>query len=134
MKRKIYLPVVALLIIFAACSPQSRLSSRLTAEWNVVKFESRSPDGSSSTIENAGTLIFRSGGQGTQSFTSAIAFAGEEVANEFEWKNTERTLSIKAKDAEVPKVWIVVKSQRTKQEWYSTDSSGNVQVMHIEKK
>ncbi|MFN2396291.1 MAG: hypothetical protein ABR597_11450 [Bacteroidales bacterium] len=121
-------------IILASCSAQNQLSSRLTSEWEVARFEVRTPGGSNSIIENAGSITFRSNGRGAQSFTTAIAHAGQAVDTEFRWKNTANTVTIRTIDAEYPKVWIVVNSGKGKQEWYSTDSSGNVQVMLLEKK
>ncbi|TVQ15625.1 MAG: hypothetical protein EA361_05485 [Bacteroidetes bacterium] len=134
MKRKAFLPLVILLVFIIGCTQQSRLSSRLSAEWNIAKFEARTFEGSTSSIENAGTLVLRSNGRGTQSFTSSIAHAGDQASTDFEWNNTDRTVSIMAQGASVPKIWIVVDSSRSKQLWYSTDSSGNVQIMHLEKK
>lgn len=134
MKRTAFLPIVILLVLITGCTQQSRLTSRLSAEWNIAKFEARTFEGSTSSTENAGTLILRSNGKGTQSFTSSIAHAGEQADTDFEWNNRDNTVSIMAEGASVPKIWIVVDSRRSKQLWYSTDSSGNVQIMHLEKK
>jgi len=130
----ITLVVSFLIIILASCSAQKKLSSRLSAEWTIARFEVRTPGGSNSIIENAGSITFRNNGRGAQSFTTAIAHAGQAVDTEFRWENTANTVTIRTIDAQYPKVWIVVKSSKGKQEWYSTDSSGNVQVMLLEKK
>jgi len=135
MKNKLNTFVITfLVIILASCSAQNKLSSRLRAEWTITRFEVRTPSGSNSIIENAGSITFRSNGRGEQSFTTAIAHAGQAVDTEFRWENTANTLTIRTIDAQYPKVWIVVNSGKGKQEWYSTDSSGNVQVMLLEKK
>lgn len=126
--------ITSLIIILVSCSAQNKLSSRLIAEWDIARFEVRTPDGSNSILENAGRITFRNNGRGTQSFTTAIAHAGQLVDSEFRWENTVNTVTIRTIDAEYPKVWIVVNSSKAKQEWYSTDSSGNVQVMLLEKK
>ena len=134
--RKIFffLMLFAALVVFSSCTAQSRFSSRLTSEWTIEKFEAREASGGKSTVENAGTITFRSNGKGTQSFTTAIAHAGQSTDADFQWENTANTVTINAANAEHPKVWIVVTSQRGRQEWYSTDSMGNVQVMHLKKK
>lgn len=133
-KNYFYLILFATLVIFSSCTAQSRFSSRLTSEWTIEKFEVREANGGSTTVENAGSITFDSNGEGTQSFTTAVASAGQSVDSDFQWENTAQTVTINAANAEHPKVWIVVKSQRASQEWYSTDSMGNVQVMHLKKK
>jgi len=133
-KNYFHLMLLATLLLFSACTAQSRLSSRLTSEWTIEMFEAREASGSATTVENAGTITFHSNGEGTQSFTTAVAHAGQTVDSDFQWENTEQTVTINAANAEHPKVWIVVNSQRSRQEWYSTDSLGNIQVMHLKKK
>ncbi len=133
-KTILYLMLFAAIGIFFSCSAQSRLSSRLTSEWTIEKFEVIEASGGASTVENAGTITFRSNGKGKQSFTTAIAHAGQSVDSEFQWENTAQTVTINATNAEHPKVWIVVNSKQSRQEWYSTDSKGNVQIMHLKKK
>jgi hypothetical protein len=134
MKTGIKITMIVLAFALASCSAQGRLASRISAEWDIEKYESRTATGSSTVVENAGTITFRSNGRGTQSFTTAIAHGGQSADSEFRWENTSRTVSIKSPDAQYPKVWIVVESGRSKQEWYSTDSQGNVQIMHLRKK
>lgn len=133
-KNYIYLMLIASIALFSACSAQSRLSTRLTDEWTIEKFEVREVDKEPITTDNAGTITFHSNGEGIQSFTTAIASGGQSADSEFQWKNTARTVTINASNAEYPKVWIVVKSQTGTQEWYSTDSMGNVQIMYLRKK
>ncbi len=134
MRTGIKITLIILALALASCSAQSRLSSRISAEWDIEKFESRTVTGSSTVVENAGTITFRSNGRGMQSFTSAIAHGGLATDSEFRWENTSKTVSVKSPDAQYPKVWIVVSSGRSKQEWYSTDSQGNVQIMHLRKR
>jgi hypothetical protein len=134
MKTGIKITLIILAFALASCSAQGRLASRISAEWDIEKFESRTTNGSSTVVENAGTITFRSNGRGMQSFTSAIAHGGLATDSEFRWENTANTVSIKSPDAQYPKVWIIVSSGRSKQEWYSTDSQGNVQIMHLRKR
>ncbi|TVQ93011.1 MAG: hypothetical protein EA393_02825 [Bacteroidetes bacterium] len=134
MKQGIKFFIIVLAVALTSCTAAGRMSTRITAEWDIEKFESRTVTGSSTVVENAGTITFRSNGRGMQSFTSAIAHGGLSSDSEFRWENTANTVSIKSPDAQYPKVWIVVNSGRSKQEWYSTDGQGNVQVMHLRKK
>lgn len=134
MKAGIKITMIVLALALASCSAQNRLASRISAEWDIEKYEVRTTNGSSTSIENAGSIIFHSNGRGTQTFTTAVAHSGQVSDSEFRWENTEATVSIKSRDAQYPKVWIVVDSGSSKQKWYSTDDQGNVQVMHLKKK
>ena len=134
MKTGIKITLIILAFALASCTAQGRLASRISAEWDIEKYESRTANGSSTIVENAGTITFMSNGRGNQSFTTAIAHGGQSSESEFRWENTAKTVSIISQDAQYPRVWIVVESGRSKQEWYSTDGQGNVQVMHLRKK
>ncbi|MBW6478931.1 MAG: hypothetical protein K0B37_05830 [Bacteroidales bacterium] len=134
MKTGIKITLIILAFALASCTAQGRFASRISAEWDIEKYESRTVSGSSTVVENAGTITFRSNGRGIQSFTTAVAHGGQAADSEFRWENTEKTVSIMSPDAQFPKVWIVVESGRSKQEWYSTDGQGNVQIMHLRKK
>ena len=134
MKTNTYIVILAVAVIMASCTAQSRLSSRLSGEWAIEKYESRTADGSTSSIENAGSITINSNGRGTQSFTTAIAHGGVSSSDEFRWENTAHTISIKGEDAEYPKVWIIVDSGRNSQQWFSTNDEGNVQMMQLKKK
>jgi hypothetical protein len=135
MKRKINIGIIAVIaILFASCTAQSRLATRISAEWEIEKYENRTAGGSISSIENAGTIIFNNNGRGTQAFTTAIAHGGQSSGSDFRWTNTANTVSITSQEAQFPKVWIIVESGRSKQKWFSTDSEGNVQVMDLKKK
>jgi hypothetical protein len=135
MKRKINFGMITVVaLFFVACSAQSRLASRISGEWEIVKYENRSAGGSTSSVENAGTISFNNNGRGNQVFTTSIAHAGQTSGSEFRWTNTANTVSITSEEAQFPKVWIIVESGRNKQGWFSTDSEGNVQVMNLKKK
>ena len=134
MKAGIKIIMIVFALALVSCSAQSKFASKITAEWDIEKYEVRTTNGSSTSIENAGSITFRSNGRGTQTFTTAVAHEGQVSDSEFRWENTEATVSIKTQDAQYPKVWIVVHSGSTKQRWYSSDEQGNVQVMHLKKK
>jgi hypothetical protein len=135
MGKKYNLLVITIVAIaLMSCSAQRRTASRIGGEWNIEKFENRVMSGSSSSIENAGVIVFNNNGRGSQTFTTTVVQGGVGGENEFSWENTEHTVSIKSLNARVPKTWIIVNSGRGTQQWYSTDNDGNVQVMHLRKR
>ncbi len=117
-----------------SCSAQLKLASRLSGEWAIEEFEVINADGSTSRMENAGTITFMANGRGTQTFSSTIAHLDAVNTGDFRWTNTSETVSITGKDSSYPKAWIIMSSKRNTQHWRSTDGQGNVQVMKLRKK
>ncbi len=109
-------------------------SSRLTAEWNVVRYETHDPNGQEVNIENAGTIVLRRDGTGTQTFSSSLIQKTKTDDSQFRWENTARTVSIKSSQYEPRKVWIIVESSAGGQLWYSTDSEGGIQILELRRK
>ncbi len=130
--RKVFF--LALPLLLFSCSAQQMLTSRLTGEWTIEKFEVRNADGSTSSMENAGTITFMENGRGTQSFSSTIAHLDAENTGDFRWTNTSETVSITGENASHPKAWIIMSSKRNTQHWRSTDGQGNIQIMKLRKK
>ena len=122
------------ILALASCSAQRQLTSRLTGEWEIEKYEVRRADGGSTTLENAGNIQFRGNGRGTQTFTSAIAQMDAVTTGDFRWSNDAQTVYITGERAAHRKAWIIVESKRNSQHWRSTDSEGNLQIMHLRKK
>ena len=121
-------------MLLNACTAQRRFSSRLKGEWRIARFEEQSHTGSSSVLENAGTISFGKRGEGYQTFTSALTLGGAPAAGSFTWQHTAQTVSIKGVADAYFKVWMVMESKRNRQHWRSTDSFGNVQVLDLERK
>jgi hypothetical protein len=135
MKKNIYLYVLLLVsVLLISCSQQRRIANQLSCEWNVDKYEFRSSDGQSMTVENAGTIFLRKDGTGYQRFSANVAQFGHHYEEEFKWHNNRRTIYIHPFNRDMPKVWIVVNARRTQQLWYSTDDQANVQVLHVRRR
>jgi hypothetical protein len=136
MKKFYYLLIITAAISISSCrTQQSRLAGDLSTEWNIDRYEVRSPDGQNMIIENAGTLELNDDGTGLQRFSgNVVNFGNDDNTAEFEWHNTRRTVYIKPKQDDTPKVWIVVNSRRSQQIWYSTDDDANVQILEISRK
>jgi hypothetical protein len=134
--RRIYflMAVVVALAVTSCRSQQRQLATNLSSEWNIDRYEVRSPNGQSRIIENAGTLELNDDGTGVQRFAGNVINFGADNAAQFEWHNTRRTVYIKPSEEETPKVWIVVNSRRTQQVWYSTDDEANVQILEISRR
>jgi hypothetical protein len=135
MRRTYILLLFIVALAISSCrSQQGRLTTNLSTEWNIDRYEIRSVDGQNVIIENAGTIELNEDGTGIQRFTANIANHSNDNEAEFQWHNTSRTVYIQPSDEDTPKVWIVVNSRRTQQVWYSTDDDANVQILEISRR
>ncbi|MFO7978322.1 MAG: hypothetical protein R6U64_06645 [Bacteroidales bacterium] len=134
MKTLIKIFPFAMLLVLVSCSSQRQMASRLEGEWVIDSYKTMMNNGSTTTLENAGTIIFRPNGRGSQTFTNAIAQMDAENTGDFRWENESGVVFITGDNADYRKAWIVIDSSRNSQHWRSTDSRGNVQIMQLERK
>lgn len=134
MKSLVKIFAFVLLIVMGSCSIQQQLSGRIEGEWSIETYKTMLNNGSNTTLENAGTIIFRPNGRGSQTFTSSISQMDAENSGDFQWETDADIVFIMGDNAVRRKAWIVVESSRNSQHWRSTDSQGNVQIMHLERK
>jgi hypothetical protein len=129
---RLYIALI-LFALLSSCSMirQRQISSRLTAEWHVQRYEIQNDRGNNVVINDAGTIELSSNGRGMQTFNPNLAHMGQLRDNQFVWDNTERTVNIRFRNNQPRKVWIIVESSRTRQLWYSTDDQGNVQILTL---
>lgn len=134
MKASLQFLAIIALIAFSSCSAQRQLSNRIEGEWAIERYHVLQTNGSESTLENVGTIIFNSNGRGTQTFTSAISQIDSDNTGEFRWDNTVDAVFITGQNASNRKAWLIIESSRNSQKWGSTDSEGTVQIMQLRKK
>ncbi len=134
MKTLIKLFSFTMLLVLVSCSSQRQMASRLEGEWVIDSYKTMMNNGSNTTLENAGTIVFHSNGRGSQTFTNAIAQIDAENTGDFQWENESGIVFITGDNANYRKAWIVMNSSRNSQHWRSTDDRGNVQIMLLERK
>ncbi len=135
MNATINLLIIASSVIFVACSAQKKLAGQVSGEWVIEYYENKKPDESSATMTNIGSITFHKDGSGSKSISYSIMGSDYVDSKNFQWNNTENTITITGDDESmVAKSWIVLKSSSKSQDWRSTDSQGNVQIMKLRKK
>lgn len=135
MNATINLLIIASSVIFVACSAQKKLAGQVSGEWVIEYYENKKPDESSATMTNIGSITFHKDGSGSKSISYSIMGSDYVDSKSFQWNNTDNTVTITGHDESmISKSWIVLKSSSKSQDWRSTDSQGNVQIMKLRKK
>ena len=135
MNATINLLIIASSVIFVACSAQKKLAGQVSGEWVIEYYENKKPDENSATMTNIGSITFHKDGSGSKSISYSIMGSDYVDSKSFQWNNTDNTVTITGHDESmISKSWIVLKSSSKSQDWRSTDSQGNVQIMKLRKK
>lgn len=97
MKKMIYLPVLVLVMLMASCSKEKKIEKNLSSSdgtWNVASYTVVNYEDDVQvnmlTASNVGTMVFKSDGTGTSSFS----YMGMVQNTSFTWTNTEEKLTI----------------------------------------
>lgn len=114
---------------FTSCSLQKKLHNRITGLWDIASYQENNLNTSDAGMSNIGTMSFFSNGTGTGSISYNISQNSNFKGGTFKWSNTDNTITITNSNTGLAKSWIVFKSSKNKQEWQSTDGTGNVQSL-----
>ncbi|MFO7615583.1 MAG: hypothetical protein R6W71_13195 [Bacteroidales bacterium] len=131
MNKIIFVSALVFLFILSACNPQKMLSKRLVGEWAIVSYEERNREGANPTMTNIGTITFNNDMTGTKAVSYSIMQVAYLDDKPFQWENTENTVTLDGEESDFAKVWFIQENKKTTQEWRSTDSEGNVQIMRL---
>lgn len=137
MKTKIhFLLVLFIVILLSSCVPmgqQGRMGTRGESfdEWQVYRYENRQAYGQNVVIDNAGIIRFNVDGTGNQNFMTNAGLGDRQSDTRFTWTKDGQIVYIRTSDFNPTKAWIVVQAGTRGQRWYSTDSQGNVQILHL---
>jgi hypothetical protein len=121
-----------ILMTMVACSTVMVLNKRLPNEWNISKYEEKTPDGTATSVVNIGSIRFESNGTGTKSVNFKMVDRVIEDYQPFEWKVIADTVLISG-TSYFSKPWTVIGNTRSSQVWKSTDKLGNTQTMVLTK-
>lgn len=131
--------LVLSVVLFSACSKQTKLEKRLDGTWNIdlYNYEEREngvvdPD-SKETISNAGTIVLTRNDK-TNTGTITMTFLGMTFIQTItEWSNTEDKITIKSTDGTTVEttVFDIVTNEKDNQEWKNTETMtvGGVSVV-----
>ncbi|MGN6619058.1 MAG: hypothetical protein ACTHJ5_17915 [Ilyomonas sp.] len=128
-----FLFLLFMIVSLTACSVQKKLHNRVTGLWNIASYHENNLNTPDAGMSNIGTMSFFSNGTGTGSISFNISQNSNLKGGTFKWSNTDNTVTITDSNTGLAKSWIVIKSSKSKQEWQSTDGTGNVQSLTLTK-
>lgn len=131
LKFTLQLILFASVISFAGCSAVNKLHKRMTGLWNIASYQENNLNAANAGMANMGTMSFFDNGTGTTSLSYNISQNANLGGGTFRWTNTESTITIVNAQTGLAKTWIVLKNDKNKQEWQSTDGRGNVQALTL---
>lgn len=124
---KIGFIVLAAMLMFS-CSP------KIVGEWNISKYEIAKPGEQGIALNNIGTIIFHKNGSGEKNINYTALGVTHTDKNPFKWTSQdEKFITIKGKDTELDKTWIIITSKGKHQVWHTTDGSNTVQTLELTK-
>jgi|SRR5690606_22039702 len=125
--------VTALIMGFTSCSP------KLVGTWNIDRFEVDNPNGQTYTTRNAGEITIKKNGTGERNVEYNMFQNAFSDRQPFRWtKQGDDIITLSTPGAEkasdFDKTWIMVRNDKKKQLWRSTDGRNTVQTLEMSKK
>ena len=112
----------------------SSCSHRMVGTWTVSQFETATPGKQTISLNNVGTMEFKSNGTGSKNLNYSVLGVQRNDDLPFKWEwNDGKYVIIESDGSEFSKIWIIMENKRKLQKWKSTDGANNVQVLELKK-
>ena len=136
--KKTILPVacaaLAIFLLSACASATKQFSSRLIGSWEIVQYKTEIQDMRRTTaFPPYRSISFMKKGRGHVAANTQYPDEKGGQGFDFEWANTENTVTMRGFDTEFARSWIVVENKKNKQVWKSTDGANGVQTLELRK-
>lgn len=131
MRKSFYAIAIALSVIsFSSCN--KNLDDVLLGTWNVSEIKNEPSSGSTTTVQDAGTITFSSGGTGSYNITYPVI---GNSSGSFTWSATDnnKTVAINAGFSVVTGQYTVLTNKKKEQVWQQTNSSGDKYTYTLKK-
>ncbi len=121
--------ILSLLIaaaLFSACS------NSIVGTWKVAKYESKEANNSIS-LSDIGTITFNKNNKGEKAISYTILGEQKVDNSPFTWEEANNTVTVKSKDSDFDKIWLVISNKRKAKKLQSTDGTTGVQTLMLVK-
>jgi len=106
----------------------------MVGTWTVSQFETATPGKQTISLNNVGTMEFKSNGTGSKNLNYSVLGVQRNDDLPFKWEwNDGKYVIIESDGSEFSKIWIIMENKRKLQKWKSTDGANNVQVLELKK-
>ncbi|NHN26893.1 lipoprotein [Flavobacterium jejuense] len=119
--------LISLVFILSSCSP------KIVGEWNVSKYQTTKPGIENISLNNIGTMTFKSNNEGEKNLDYTVLGITKKDNVPFTWKATEKYITIDSENSDFAKTWIILESKNSSQIWKSTNGENEVQTIELTK-
>ncbi|HOY04979.1 MAG TPA: hypothetical protein PLO67_06230 [Saprospiraceae bacterium] len=125
---------LAIFLLSACASASKQFSNRLVGNWEIVQYKTEIQDMRRTTaFPPYRSISFMKKGRGHVAANTQYPDEKGGQGFDFEWTNTENTVTMRGFDTEFARSWIVVENKKSKQVWKSTDGANGVQTLELRK-
>ena len=119
--------LILITITFTSCS------HKLVGEWTVSKYQTTKPGEQEITLNNIGTMTFKSNNKGEKNLDYTVLGLTKKDNVPFTWEATEKYVTILSENSDFAKTWIILESKGSSQKWKSTNGENEVQTIELTK-
>lgn len=136
--KKITVPTViaaSMLLLAGACAgPSKQFTNRLEGTWEIVQYKTEIQEMRRTTaFPPYRSITFMKKGRGRVAANNEYSAEKGGQGFDFEWTNTENTVTMRGFDTQFARSWIVVENKKSSQIWKSTDGANGVQTLELRK-
>ena len=134
MKNTIYrllFAAIAISTLHACAGPGKQFSRRLEGNWEIVQYKTEIQQFQRTAFPPYRSISFMKKGRGRVSANNEYNAEKGGQGFDFEWTNTENTVTMRGFDTDFARSWIVVENKKSSQVWKSTDGANGVQTLEL---
>lgn len=125
----------SVIFLLSACAGASKqFSKRLEGTWQIVQYKTEIQEMQRTTaFPPYRSITFMKKGRGRVAANTQYADEKGGQGFDFEWNNTDNTVTMRGFDTEFARSWIVMENKKSSQIWKSTDGANGVQTLELKK-
>ena len=123
------------IFLLGACASASKqFSNRLEGTWEIVQYKTEIQEmRRTAAFPPYRSITFMKKGRGRVAANNEYAAEKGGQGFDFEWTNTDNTVTMRGFDTQFARSWIVVENKKNRQVWKSTDGANGVQTLELRK-
>jgi hypothetical protein len=106
-------------------------SERIVGTWKIQKYETIKPEQEPVSLNNIGTITFRSNGNGVNNISYTLFGLTKEDKLFFTWRIVKDNVTIVSEGSEFAKTWVIIDYQKDFQKWKSINTNNQVETLEL---
>ncbi|MCA0236584.1 MAG: hypothetical protein LCH81_09395 [Bacteroidetes bacterium] len=126
---------ITLVVLLGSCASASKqFSKRLIGSWEIVQYKTEIQDmRRAAAFPPYRNITFMKKGRGRVAANNPYPDEKGGQGFDFQWSNTENTVTMRGFDTDFARSWIVVENKKSRQVWKSTDGANGIQTLELRK-